>query len=169
MKYVFQVKYFCQPKLYRMNIFWPKKIRNVKIIKTLFQEMYIQNAVQKSKDVLISSHKIENFTSSVISTRLQGNLIQCCYDTAKSPPTIFSFGFLVLTQTIAYCLLFNIGAIILRPVKYNSSTKFPKSSLVKLLVYLDLWIRSTDPAFFIFNNSQCSNDLNPECLINGFI
>ena len=38
-----------------------------------------------------------------------------------SPPTIFSFGFLVFAETIAYCLLFNSGAIILRPDKYNKN------------------------------------------------
>ena len=32
-------------------------------------------------------------------------------------------GFLVFAPTIAYCLLFNIGAIILRPDKYNIMSK----------------------------------------------
>ena len=47
----------------------------------------------------------------------------CLLDPAKSPPTILSFGFLVLAPTIAYFYLFNIGTIILRPDKYNNITK----------------------------------------------
>ena len=49
-------------------------------------------------------------------------------DPGKSPPTIFSFGFLELAPTIAYCLLFNIGSIILRPDKSNNATKQLKKS-----------------------------------------
>ena len=37
----------------------------------------------------------------------------------KSPPTVFSLASLVLAATIAYCSLFNIATIILRPDKYN--------------------------------------------------
>ena len=37
---------------------------------------------------------------------------------------ILYFGFLVLVPTIAFCSLFNIGAIILRPDKYNIFSEF---------------------------------------------
>ena len=46
----------------------------------------------------------------------------CWLDPGMSPPTIFCLASLVLVPTIAYCLLFNIGAIILRQDKYNSKT-----------------------------------------------
>ena len=55
---------------------------------------------------------------------MQGFSVTCLFTgqyNTKGYDTI-TFGFLVLVPTIAYYLLFNIGAIILRPDKYNTGT-----------------------------------------------
>ena len=46
----------------------------------------------------------------------------CWLDLGKSSPTIFSLASWFWAPTRAYCSLFNIGTITLRPDKYNKIT-----------------------------------------------